>query len=213
VARAHGDTTRADQAFEEARRLNPAMGLASAMRAGAAAAVPGWSSPELEAAERWIEAGEFGLAGTKLYQAARDKDHRAAALYWLSRVARITGAPAGLPVIAAQAGAEASGGDPVYIRALAEAQFAAGDTARAKVNLRALRHGAPEDVIAAALLADVYLTGDDVVAARGLFNEFGQSPTRSYRLESMRALVLTAANDAGATIARQRAAAADYLSP
>ena len=117
VARAHGDTLRARLAFDEARRLNPALGLASAMRAGAAAAVPGWSSPELETAEKLIENGEFGLAGNKLYLAARDKERRAAALYWLSRVTRISGAPAGLPVLAAQAGAEASSGDPIFIRA------------------------------------------------------------------------------------------------
>jgi predicted Zn-dependent protease len=211
VARAHGDTLRAHLAFDEARRLNPALGLASAMRAGAAAAVPGWSSPELETAEKLIENGEFSLAGNQLYLAARDKDRRAAALYWLSRVTRISGAPAGLPVIAAQAGAEASSGDPIFIRLLAESQAAAGDTARARANLRGLRKGAPGDLIGAALLAEADLKAGGVAEARAVFAETGVEPTRSYRFEAARAAVLAAAHDAGAAIARQRAAAADYL--
>jgi len=213
VARAHGDTLRANLAFEEARRLNPAMGLASAMRAGATGALPGWSSPELETAERWIENGEFGLATAKLYQAGREREHRAAALYWLAKVQRISGAPAGLPVLSAEAGAEATGGDPIYIRVLAEAQYAAGDTARARSNLRALRKGAPSDMVAASLLAQSELDAGDLAGARGVFNEIGQAPSRSYRLEATRAEVFSAARDAGAAIARQRSAAVDYLAP
>ncbi len=211
IARAHGDTLRANLAFDEARRLNPAMGLASAMRAGATAALPGWSSPELEAAEHLTESGEFGLAAAKFYQAGRDKDHRVAALYWLAKLQRISGAPTGMSVLAAEAGAEASNGDPIYIRALVEAQTAAGDTTRARANMNALRRGAPNDIVAAALAARADLTAGDPVAARAVFNEIAQAPSRSYLLESTRAMVFTATHDAGAAIARQRAAAADYL--
>jgi tetratricopeptide (TPR) repeat protein len=211
IARAEGDTARAALAFEEARRLNPAMGLASAARAGAAAAVPAWSSPELEAAETLIEEGDFALAGDKLYQAGRDKEHRGAALYWLARVARITGGAPGLPVIAAQAAAEETNGDPVVVRSLGEAQFGAGDLERAIANLHTLRQASPDDLVAAAVEAEARLRKGDVAGARGIFNEIGRDPTRSYRFESIRAAVLAEAKDPGAAIARQRAHAVDYL--
>ncbi len=211
IARAEGDTARAALAFEEARRLNPAMGLARTARAGAAAAVPAWSSPELEQAEVLIELGEFALAGDKLYQAGRDKERRGAALYWLSRVTRISGGAPGLPVIAAEAAAEATNGDPVVIRSLAEAQFVAGDLEHAIGNLRAMRKVAGDDVIAASILAEALLTRGDLPAARAIFNEVGRDATRSYRFESIRAIVLAEAKDAGAAIARQRANAVDYL--
>jgi tetratricopeptide (TPR) repeat protein len=211
IARAQGDTARAAMAFEEARRLNPAMGLASAARAGAAAAVPAWSSPELEAAEDLIEQGDFALAGDKLYQAGHDKEHRGAALYWLARVTRITGGAPGLPVIAAQASAEETNGDPVVIRSLGEAQMGAGDLDRAIGNLHNLRRISPDDLVAAAVEAEARLRKGDLAGARGIFNEVGREPTRSYRFESIRAVVLGEANDAGAAIARQRAQAVDYL--
>lgn len=211
IARAEGDTTRADLAFEEARRLNPAMGLASAARAGAAGTVPAWSSPELEQAERLIEQGEFALAGDKLYQAARDPEKRGAALYWLSRVTRVSGGAPGLPVIAAEASAEATNGDPVVVRSLAEAQLTAGDLEHAIGNLQAMRKAFKDDIVAAALEAEARLRSGDLAGARGIFNEVGRDATRSYRFEAMRADVLGEANDAGAAIARQRANAVDYL--
>jgi tetratricopeptide (TPR) repeat protein len=211
IARAEGDTARAALAFEEARRLNPAMGLASAARAGAVAAVPAWSSPELEAGERLIEQGEFALAGDKLYQAGHDKEHRGAALYWLARVARITGGAPGLPVIAAQAAAEETNGDPVVVRSLGEAQLGAGDFDRAIGNLHNLRNVSPDDLVAAAVEAEAHLRKGDLAGARGIFNEVGRDATRSYRFESIRAVVFTGAKDAGAAIARQRAQAVDYL--
>ena len=210
VGRAQGDSARADLAFEEARRLNPAMGLSRAARAGAAQAVPNWSSPELEAAEELMEKGEFALAGDKLYQAARDKDRKGAALYWLSRVTRISGGT-GLPVITAQAASEATNGDPVVVRALAEAQFAVGDAPRALGNLRNLLKQAPNDLAARAFEAEVLYAIGDMAGARGVFTDLPGEPSRSYRLEAIRATVLAAAKDAGAAIARQRAAAVDYL--
>ena len=210
VMRAHGDTARADLAFEEARRLNPAMGLSRAARVGAAPSSPTWSSPELEAAEDLMEKGEFAQAGDKLYQAARDKDRRGAALYWLSRVTRISGGT-GLPVITAQAATEATNGDPVAIRALAETEFAVGDAARAIQHLETIRKAAPDDLAAIAFDAEVRFATGDVAGARAVFNDVGGEPTRSYRLEAIRAQVLSAAKDAGAAIARQRAAAVDYL--
>lgn len=211
IARAQGDTARAALAFEEARRLNPAVGLARAARVGAAAEVPAWSSPELEAAEDLIERGEFGLAGYKLYQAGQDEARRGAALYWLSRVTRISGGAAGLPVIAAEAAAEATHGDPVVVRALAEAQYAAGALDDAVGNLRTVRKTASDDLVAGALEAEVRLARGDLTGARGVFNEVGREPTRSYRVESIRATVFSAANDAAAAFARQRAASVDYL--
>jgi hypothetical protein len=208
--RARGDTARADLAFEEARRLNPAMGLSRMARAGAAPQLPTWSSPELEAAEDLMEKGEFALAGDKLYQAARDKDRKGAALYWLSRVTRISGGT-GLPVITAQAAVEATNSDPVAIRALAETEFAIGDPVRAVQNLEAIRKVAPDDLAAAAFDAEIRYATGDVTGARNIFNDIGGEPTRSYRLESIRAQVYAAAKDAGASIARQRAASVDYL--
>jgi len=210
VVRAQGDTARAGLAFEEARRLNPAMGLSRAARVGAAPAVPTWSSPELEAAEDLMEKGEFALAGDKLYQAARDKDRKGAALYWLSRVTRISGGT-GLPVITAQAASEATNGDPVVVRALAEAQFAVGDAPRALGNLQNVLKAAPDDLAATAFRAEVLFAVGDVAGARNVFNGLPGDPTRSYRLEAIRAAVFAASKDAGAAIARQRAAAVDYL--
>ncbi len=211
IARAQGDTLRAALAFDEARRLNPAMGLSRAARAGAGAAVPAWSSSELEAAEDLMERGEFALAGDKLYQAARDKEKRGAALYWLSRLTRISGGSGGLPVISAQAAAEETNRDPVVTRALAEAQFAVGDAPRAIQTLQTVRKVAADDLIAAAFEAEVRYASGDIAGARAVFNQVASEPTRSYRLESIRATVLTAAKDAGAAIARQRAAGVDYL--
>ena len=210
IARAQDDTARAGLAFEEARRLNPAMGLSRMARAGAAPQLPTWSSPELEAAEDLMERGEFGQAGDKLYQAAHDKDRRGAALYWLARVTRISGGT-GLPVITAQAATEATNGDPVAVRALAEAEFAVGDAPRAVANLESIRKTAPDDLAAAAFDAEVRFAAGDIAGARNVFNDLGGEPTRSYRLEAIRAQVLTAAKDAGAAIARQRAASVDYL--
>ncbi len=211
LARAGGDSARATLAFDEARRLHPALGLATAAEAGASAAIPAWSSPDLAAGERLMEAGEFTLAGDRFTMAAEDPVRRAGALYWLTRAARMTGAARGLPVISAQAGAEASRGDPVLLRVLAEAQWGAGDAARAAPNLRTVRRVAPTDVVAAALLSDVLLGSGDPAAARAVWNDTGQEPTRSWRVESARAAAFGATNDAGAAIARQRAAAADYL--
>ena len=211
IARAQGDTLRAGLALEEARRLNPAMGLSRAARAGAAASVPAWTSPELEAAEDLMERGEFALAGDKLYQAGRDVEKRGAALYWLARVTRISGGAAGMPVITAEAAAEATNGDPVVVRGLAEAEYAVGDGPRAIDNLKAIRKVAPDDLIAPAFEAEVRYGMGDLAGARAVFNEVGREPTRSYRLESVRATVLGATKDAGAAIARQRAAGVDYL--
>jgi tetratricopeptide (TPR) repeat protein len=210
VARAQGDTARATLAFDEARRLNPAMGLSRMARAGAAPQLPTWSSPELEAAEDLMEKGEFALAGDKLYQAARDKERKGAALYWLSRVTRISGGT-GMPVITAQAAAEATNGDPVVVRALAEAEFAIGDAQRAIANLQTVRKAAPDDLAATAIEAEARYAIGDIAGARAVFNEAAGEPTRSYRLEAIRAAVFAAAKDAGASIARQRAAAVDYL--
>jgi len=186
------------------------LGLSRAARVCAAPAVPTWSSPELEAAEDLMEKGEFALAGDKLYQAARDKDRKGAALYWLSRVTRISGGT-GLPVITAQAASEATNGDPVVLRALAEAQFGVGDAERALGNLQNLLKGAPDDLAATAFEAEVKFTIGDVAGARNVFNSLPGDPTRSYRLEAIRAAVFAASKDAGAAIARQRAAAVDYL--
>jgi tetratricopeptide (TPR) repeat protein len=213
IARAQGDTTRAALALEEARRLNPAMGLSRAARAGAAAAVPAWTSPDLEAAEDLMEKGEFALAGDKLYQAAREPGKRGAALYWLSRVTRISGTSGGLPVIAAEAAAEETHGDPVVLRALAEAEIAVGDRTRTLAALEAVKKAAPDDLIASALEAEVRHRSGDIAGARAVFNEIAREPTRSYRLESVRASVLGATNDAGASIARPRAAGVVYLKP
>ncbi len=211
LARAAGDSARATLAFDEARRLHPALGLATAAEAGASAPIPGWSSPDLAQGERLMEAGEFTLAADRFTMAAEDPVRRAAALYWLTRAARMTGAARGLPVISAQAGAEASRGDPVLLRVLAEAQWGAGDAARAVPNLRTVRRVAPTDVVAAALLSDVLLGSGEPAAARAVWNEVAQEPTRSLRIESARAAAFVATNDAGAAIARQRAAAVDYL--
>jgi hypothetical protein len=123
----------------------------------------------------------------------------------------MTGAARGLPVISAQAGAEASRGDPVLLRLLAEAQWAAADAARATPNLRTVRRIAPTDLVAAALLSVVLLGSGAPAGARAVWNEVAQDPTRSWRVESARAAAFGATNDAGAAIARQRAAAVDYL--
>jgi len=213
LARAAGDSTRAALAFEEARRLHPALGLATAAEAGASAPIPAWSSPDLAEGERLMERGEFTLASDRFTMAAEDPVRRAAALYWLARSSRMTGASRGLPVIAAQAGAEASRGDPVLLRTLAEAQWDARDPARAVPNLRTVRRLAPTDLVAAAVLSEVLLETGDGAGARGVWNEVAQEPTRSWRVESSRAAAFAAANDAGAAIARQRAAAVDYLAP
>jgi len=213
LARAAGDSARAALAFEEARRLHPALGLATAAEAGASAPIPGWSSPDLAEGERLMERGEFTLAGDRFTMAAEDPVRRGAALYWLSRSARMTGAARGLPVVAAQAGAEATHGDPVLLRTLSEAQWAAGDAARAVANLQLVRQVAPSDLVAAATLSDVLGASGDPAGARAVWNQAAQEPTRSWRVESARAAAFAAAHDAGAAIARQRAAAVDYLAP
>jgi tetratricopeptide (TPR) repeat protein len=210
LARAGGDSVRTRIAFEEARRLNPALGLATSAEM-AASPIPAWASPDLAEGERLMERGEFTLAGDRFAMAAQDPVRRAAGLYWSSRVGRMTGAARGLPVIAAQAGAEASRGDPVIIRALAEAQWAAGDPERAIHNLRGLRKVSPDDAVAAALLSDALLAVGDAAGARAVWNEVAQESTRSWRIETSRAYAFAAVKDAGAAIARQRAAAADYL--
>jgi tetratricopeptide (TPR) repeat protein len=211
LARAGGDSARTRMAFEEARRLNPALGLATSAELGASP-IPAWASPDLAEGERLMERGEFTLAGDRFAMAAQDPVRRAAGLYWSSRVGRMTGAARGLPVIAAQAGAEASRGDPVFVRSLAEAQWAAGDPERAIHNLRTVRRAAPDDAVAAALLSDALLAVGDTAGARAVWNEVAQEPTRSWRIETSRAYAFAAVKDAGAAIARQRAAAADYLS-
>jgi thioredoxin-like negative regulator of GroEL len=99
------------------------------------------------------------------------------------------------------------------LRTLSEAQWAAGDPSRAVPNLKTVRRMAPDDVIAAALLSEVLLATGDGSAARGVWNEVAQEPTRSWRVESARAAAFSAANDAGSAIARQRAAVVDYLAP
>jgi predicted Zn-dependent protease len=114
-------------------------------------------------------------------------------------------------VIAAEAAAEATNGDPVVVRGLAEAEYAVGDASRAIDNLKAVRKVAPDDLIAPAFEAEMRYEMGDLAGARAVFNEVGREPTRSYRLESIRATVLGAAKDAGAAIARQRAARVDYL--
>jgi tetratricopeptide (TPR) repeat protein len=210
--RAAGDTARAALAFEEARRLNPALGLAGAGAAGGAA-IPAWSSPDLEAAEALIDAGDFTLAMDRLYAVTRDSVRTGAALFWISRVTRMSTKQTGPPVVTATYAAQASRGDPVVLRALAEAQLAAGDTARAVANLLAVRKAAPDDAIASTLLVAVLLHGGQPVRARSIYNEFALEPTRSWRVESVRADALAAVKDPGASIARTRAAAIDYLPP
>ena len=211
LARASGDSLRARLAFDEARRLNPAFGLAGAGEMGTSPAIPAWSSADLAEGERLLERGEFTLAGDRFQMAAQDPVRRAAGLYWSSRVARLSDGARGLPVISAQAAAEAANGDPVIVRALAEAQLAAGDLQRATLNLRGLRKGAPDDLVAAALLSDALLAGGDTSGARAIWNETATQSTRSWRIETARANAYAMAKDAGASIARQRAAAADYL--
>ena len=211
LARASGDSARTRLAFDEARRLNPAFGLASSAEMGTSPPIPAWSSPDLAAGERLMEQGEFTLAGDRFQMAAQDPVRRGAGLFWSSRVGRMTDAARGLPVIAAQAAAEASNGDPVILRALAEAQWAAGDAPRAIHNLRGLRTLAPDDVVAAALLSDALLAVGDAAGARAVWNEVAQEPTRSWRIETSRAYAFAMVKDAGAAIARQRAAAVDYL--
>ena len=157
-----------------------------------------------------MEKGEFAFAGDKLYQAARDKDHKGAALYWLSRVTRISGGT-GLPVITAQAASEATNSDPVVVRALAEAQFAVGDAPRALGNLEERAQGRARRPAATAFEAEVLFAVGDIAGARNVFNSIPSDPTRSYRLEAIRSAVFAASKDAGAAIARQRAAAVDYL--
>jgi tetratricopeptide (TPR) repeat protein len=210
--RAKEDTARATLAFDEARRLNPALGLAGASAAGTAA-VPAWSSPELEDAERLIERGDFTLALDRLYAASQDSLRRGAALYWMARLTRMSSSQAGPPVVAAHYGVRASNGDPVVLRALAEMQAAAGDTARAVTNLLTLRKMAPDDDVATALLAAILLHGGEPARAKDLFAQEAKEPTRSYRIESVRAAALTAVNDPGAAIAKSRAAGLDYLPP
>ena len=61
------------------------------------------------------------------------------------------------------------------------------------------------------MLAAVLLKGGEAARARALYNDFALEPTRSWRIESVRAEALAAVNDPGATIARSRRAAADYL--
>ncbi len=211
LARAAGDSARAALAFDEARRLNPALGLATSAELGTSPPIPAWASPDLAEGERLIERGEFMLAGDRFVMAAQDPVRRPAGLFWSSRVGRMSGGARGFPVIAAQAGADASRGDPVFIRALAEAQWEAGDAGRPARILTTLRRIAPEDVVAAALLSDALLALGDKSAARSIWNEVAQEPTRSFTIESARARAFAEVNDAGTAIARQRAAAADYL--
>jgi tetratricopeptide (TPR) repeat protein len=211
LARARGDSARTQLALDEARRLNPAFGLATAAEMGTSPPIPAWASPDLAEGERLVERGEFTLAGDRFVMAAQDPVRRGAGLFWSSRVARMSGSARGLPVIAAQAAAEAASGDPVFVRALAEAQWAAGDAERAVHNLRGLRRAVPDDLVAAALLSDILVEVGDTAGARAVWNEAAQEPTRSWRVESARARAFSLVKDAGAAIARQRAAAADYL--
>ena len=210
--RAAGDTARAALGFEEARRLNPALGLAGAGAAGGAA-IPSWSSPELEAAEALIDAGDFTLAIDRLYAATRDSVRTGAALFWISRVTRMSTKQAGPPIVTAAYAAKVSKNDPVVVRALAEAQLAAADTARAVANLLALRRLAPDDAITTTMIAAILLHGGQPARARAMYHEFALEPTRSWRVESVRADALAAVKDPGAEIARTRAAAVDYLPP
>lgn len=212
LARASGDSARTKLAFDEARRLNPAFGLATSAELGTSPPIPAWASPDLAEGERLMERGEFTLAGDRFQMAAQDPARRGAGLYWSSRVGRMTNAARGLPVIAAQAAAEATNGDPVFLRALAEAQWAAGDSEHAIHNLRGLRRIAADDLVAAALLSDALIAVGDRAGARAVWNEVAQEPTRSWRIETSRAYAFATVKDAGAAIARQRAAAADYLS-
>lgn len=211
LARAAGDSLRARLAFDEARRLNPALGLATSAELGTSPPIPAWASPDLAEGERLMERGEFTLAGDRFVMAAQDPVRRAAGLYWSSRVGRMTGAARGLPVISAQAGADASRGDPVFVRAMAEAVWATGDASRTAHILATLRQIAPDDLVAAALLSDALLALGQSSAARGLWNEVAQQPTGSWAVENARANAFVAVNDAGAAIARQRAANTDYL--
>jgi predicted Zn-dependent protease len=114
-------------------------------------------------------------------------------------------------VISAEAAAEETHGDPVVVRALAEAEYAVGNGPATLRAIAEVRKAAPEDLIASAIEAEVRSRTGDVAGARAVFNEVAREPTRSYRLESIRANVLAAAKDAGAAIARQRAAGVDYL--
>lgn len=210
IHRSEGDSARARVAFDEARRLNPAVGLAAGSAAGGAP-LAAWSSPELEAGERYMEQGEFSLAGDRFYRAAGDPVRRAAALFWLSRTIRVNRGAPGLSVIAAIAAAEAGNGDPVLLRNLGEAQWAAKDTLRTLQTLEGVRKAAPEDLTGAALYSEALLSIGETAPARQVFTSIAQQPTHSWRIETVRAEVLAAARDAGASIARSRAAAADYL--
>ena len=209
LAAAAGDTARARLAFEEARRLNPAIRSAPAAVPGVA--IPGWSSEDLSLGEDLYESGDFTLAGDRFYKAGLEPARHAASLYWLSHTARLNAGALGLPVLAAQAGAEAANGDPILVRALAEAQWAARDTTRAIGNLEAVLHAAPGDRAAAALLAQALLARGDLAGARAVLAKSAPAPTLSFRVESVRAAILERAGDPGAAGARDRAAALDYL--
>jgi hypothetical protein len=211
IGRAQGDTARADLAFEEARRLNPAMGLSRAARVGAAPAVPTWSSPELEAAEDLMEKGEFALAGDKLYQAARDKDRKGAALYWLSRVTRISGGT-GLP------GDHRAGrvrGDERRSRSCCARwprRSSASATRRARsATCRTCSRARPTTSPPPRSRPRSSSPSATSPGARNVFNSL--PATRRAPIASRRsaAAVFAASKDAGAAIARQRAAAVDYL--
>ncbi len=149
----------------------------------------------------------------RLYAATRDSVRTGAALFWISRVTRMSTAQPGPPVITAHYAERASRGDPVIVRALAEAQLAAGDTVRAVANLLLVRRAAPDDGIAVSLVAATLLHGGQAARARSIYNEFALEPTRSWRTEAVRAAVLEAVNDPGTSIARTRMAAVDYLPP
>jgi hypothetical protein len=66
-------------------------------------------------------------------------------------------------------------------------------------------------MVAAALLSDALVAVGDAAGARAVWNGVAQEPTRSWRIETSRAYAFGMVKDAGASIARQRAAAADYL--
>jgi hypothetical protein len=76
-----------------------------------------------------------------------------------------------------------------------------------------VRRAAPDDGIAVTLLASTLLHGGQAPRARAIYNEFALEPTRSWRTEAVRAAALEAVNDPGASIARTRMAAVDYLPP
>src|SRR5205823_7492645 len=116
--------------------------------------------------ETQLESGEFTLAGNHFYLASQEPLRRGAALFWLHQITRVNDGAPGLAAVGAEAGVEVSHQDPLLLRALAEAQIAAGDSGRALATLELLHRRETSDVFSAALLADLLRARGDARRAR-----------------------------------------------